>query len=233
MNSLTLLPARLRHLVPLGLASCFLLGVGCQAQTGATVLPPMQVPPAQTAAPAPATPPPPPAPRCESLAEGCKADESTRVEISQNGVFCTPPSGWTFEKLPDHARTVEPTGVAEVAFTIADSESEADVVKSVEKLAAQMGLEGIKSDRLKKRLKKPQSTLDGNGGTIELWEITGSVQGGAKPKLKDKGAGTALLALARVATERLVVVLGFVVEPDEQGQAGKIMQSVQSLSVTK
>jgi hypothetical protein len=193
----------------------------------------MEMPPEQPAAPPAAAPAPPPEPRCESLAEGCKADESTRIEISESGVFCTPPPGWTFEKHPDHSRTVEPTGVAEVAFTVADSESEADVLKSVEKLAAAMGLEGIKSDRLKKRLKKPQSTLEGNGGSIELWEITGSVQGGAKPKLKDKGAGTALLALARVATERLVVVLGFVVEPDDQGQAAKIMQSVQSLSVTK
>jgi hypothetical protein len=141
--------------------------------------------------------------------------------------------GWAFEKLPDHARTVEATGVAEVAFTVAESESEADVIASVTKLAASMGLEGVKADKLKKRLKKPQSTLEGKGGAIELWEITGSSQGGAKPKLKDKGTGTALLALARVATERLVVVLGFVVEPDDQGQAAKIMQSVQSLSVTK
>jgi hypothetical protein len=91
----------------------------------------------------------------------------------------------------------------------------------------------VKGDRLKKRLKKPQSTIDANGGTIDLWEITASSQGGIKPKLKDKGAGTALLALGRVATERLVVGLGFVVEPDEHGQAAKIMQSVQSLSVSK
>jgi hypothetical protein len=192
-------------------------------------MPAEPTPAATSAAPAP----PPPPPRCESLAEGCKADETTRAEIAGSGVFCTPPAGWSFEKLPDHTRTVEAAGVAEVAFRVADSESEADVITSVEKLAASMGLEGIKADKLKKRLKKPQSTLEGNGGAIELWEITGNLQGGTKPKLKDKGTGTALLALAHVATERLVVVLGFVVEPDDQGQAGKIMQSVQSLSVTK
>lgn len=159
------------------------------------------------------------------------ADEATRAEIAESGVFCTPPVGWTYEKPATHTRALEATGTAQVAFTIADSESESDVLASVGKLASTMGLENIKLDRLKKRLKKPQSSLEGNGGPIDLWEITGPLQGGPKPKLPEKGTGTALLALARVATERLVVGLGFVVDSDEQGQALKIMEAVQSLSV--
>ncbi len=120
-----------------------------------------------------------------------------------------------------------------MAFRVADSESEADVIASVEKLAANMGLEGIKADKLKKRLKKPQSTLEGNGGAIELWEITGNLQGGTKAQAQGQGHRNGA-PRARACRDRgLVVVLGFVVEPDDQGQAGKIMQSVQSLSVTK
>ncbi|HVJ18648.1 MAG TPA: hypothetical protein VM686_24675 [Polyangiaceae bacterium] len=120
---------------------------------------------------------------------------------------------------------------AVLGLVVVPEQSPAEVLAATEKLSGALELEGVKVTKLKKRLKKAQQTLQGPNGEIDLWEITADTQGGTTPSLKGKGKGTALLARARVATEREVVVLGFVVEPDEKGQAALIMKAVESLKV--
>ncbi|HEV8244616.1 MAG TPA: hypothetical protein VGP93_02480 [Polyangiaceae bacterium] len=203
---------------------------------GACRRPPPQAPPPSpppaTVAAAPTPAPAPPPPSCEGPNDDCKADATTRIQVADSGVAYSPPPGWKYLKAADYSRAEHAEGMASVGVTLANSESDDDVLAAVELLSKQLAIEHVSFDRLKKRLKKPQETLDSENGAIELWEINAGTQGGKSPEVKSR-KGTALLALARVATERTMIALGFVVEPDDQGQAGLIMKSVQSLSVSK
>lgn len=215
----------------LGAATAFALllnTAACRRQTAPPPQPPPPPPPAKVE-----EPPPPPPPKCESSEENCIADESTRVEITDSGIAYAPPPGWVYVKASDHARASESSGAAVVGFAISEADDRDAILSSIEKLSGALSLKNVRLDRLKTRLKKPQQKLELDGGHIELWEINKRTQGGKAAELAEKGKGTALLALAHVATERVVVVLGFVVEPDEQGQAAHIMKSVQSLAVSQ
>jgi hypothetical protein len=206
------------------------LALGWSACRRQNAAPPPPPPPPVASAPA-APPPPPPPPKCESPEEQCTAEDSTRVEIGDSGIDYAPPLGWRYVKGLDHSRALESQGAAVVGFAVVPEESPNEVLAAAEKLRVALELDGVKVDKLKKRLKKSQQKLQGPHGEIDLWEITAHTQGGTTPALHGKGAGTALLARARVATEREVVVLGFVVEPDDEGRAALIMKAVESLAV--
>ncbi len=219
-----------RHLLEAGLLALALGWPGCRRYAA----PPPPLPPPPRMPATAATPPPPPPPKCESPEENCTAEDSTRIEIADSGIDYAPPLGWTYVKGADHSRALEGQRVAVVGFAVVpvpEKKKTDQVLAATEKLSMALELDGLKVERLKKRLKKAQQKLNGPNGEIELWEITAGTQGGSKLELRGKGPGTALLARARIATEKEVVVLGFVVEPDEQGQAAHIMKAVESLAV--
>ena len=109
---------------------------------------------------------------------------------------------------------------------------ESSVLGALEKLAADSGIEKVKVEALKKRFKKPQFTVDANGVKVDFWEIGKGTGNGINPELRGQGAGTLLVFVAREGTERVLTGVGFVVIPEAQADAEKIMQAVQSLKGT-
>ena len=100
------------------------------------------------------------------------------------------------------------------------------------KLTKDSAIEKVKFEAFKKRLKKPQITLDANGSKVDLWEVSKATGNGANPELREQGAGTLLLFVMHVTSDRFVAGLGFVVVPEAQADAEKIMTAVQSLKGT-
>ncbi len=140
--------------------------------------------------------------------------------------------GWLYVKAENHSLAGQHEGAAVMGVLLAKSDEIDDIAEGVDQLRSALAVDGIKLDRLKKRLKKPQQELSSESGSIDLWEIGAGNQSGKAPTAGDH-KGTALLALAHIATERTMIVLGFVMEPDDQGYAGMIMKSVQSLAERK
>ncbi len=99
---------------------------------------------------------------------------------------------------------------------------------ALEKLATDSAIEKVNFEALKKRFKKPQISQDANGAKVDLWEVGKATGNGSNPELHAQGAGTLLVFVVHVAAERVVTGLGFVVVPDAQADAEKIMTAVQS-----
>lgn len=179
--------------------------------------------------PAPPPPPPPPAPKCEALTENCTATDSTELAIANAGTVFSPPNGWKFAKLADRSVAVGPDGKSLLTLNEIADGSEAAVLASFEQLALATAIEKVKFDALKKRLKRPQNTLDANGIKIDLWEVGKATSNGVNPELRETGAGTLLVFVAHVAEARVVTGLGFVVLPDAESDAQKVMSAVQTV----
>jgi len=187
------------------------------------------VAPPLAAAPAPPPPPPAPPPKCEALGENCTATEATLLGIGAQGASLTPPSGWKFAKLGERAIAVSAEGKSLLtAVEIADG-SESAVLESLEKLSADSAIEKVKFDALKKRLKKPQITVDANGTKVDLWEVGKATSNGVNPELRAQGTGTVLVFVARLSETRVITGLGFVVVPEAEADAEKIMVAVRTL----
>lgn len=198
-----------------------LTGFGCQPK------PVVVAPVAST--PAPPPPPPPPPPKCEALSENCTATESTLLAVGGAGTAFTPPSGWKFAKLADRSVAVGPDGKSLLTLSEISSGNESALLESFEKLTLAAAIEKVKFDALKKRLKKPQNSLDANGVKIDLWEVGKATSNGVNPELRETGAGTLLVFVAHVAETRIVTGLGFVVLPDAEADAQKVMSAIQTV----
>jgi hypothetical protein len=185
-------------------------------------------PPAPVAAPAPAPPPPPP-PKCETLSESCTASDGTALPVGDDGVSIQPPAGWKYAKLSDRSVAVSPEGKSLITAVAISTGTEASVLESLQKLTLAAGIEKVKFDALKKRFKKPQITVDANGTPVDLWEISKSTSNGANPELRETGVGTLLVFVARLAPDRVITGLGFVVVPEAEADAETVMHAVQTL----
>lgn len=193
------------------------------AWTGAAA--PTAAPPPPPAPP-PAPPPPPPPPKCEDLAENCSAGADTKLRVGDSGAWFTPPEGWHYAKTAEGSIAVNPDGTA--LIILAPSPDPSDLAPALELIVAQRGVKGLKLDKLKRRLKKPQQSLPAGEGSVDLWEVDKSQQGEAL-SLGDKGNGTLLVLVGKPAPDRTLIGFGFVVESVAEAEAPKIMQSVQTL----
>jgi hypothetical protein len=214
----------------LGLTVCLLASSACNypkppaAWTGQQ---PVAVAPVPTVAPAPPPPPPPPPPpKCEDLAENCSAGPETKLLVGDSGAWFTPPEGWHYARTTEGSITVNPDGTA--MMILAPSPDPSDIAPAVEAMVGQRGVKGLKVDKLKRRLKKPQQTLPAGVGSVDLWEVDKSQQGESL-SLADKGNGTLLVLVGKPAPEHTLFGIGFVVESVGEAEAPKIMQSVQTL----
>jgi hypothetical protein len=223
-----------RRLLP-ALASVFLLSSALGAcnypkppaawtgQPAAPALPPPPPPPAPVVA---AAPPPPPPPKCEDLAEKCAAKADTQLLVGDSGAWFTPPEGWHYARTTGGSIVVHPDGTAMIILT--PSPDPSDIAPAIEALVTERGVHGLKVDKLKRRLKKPQQTLPAGAGTVDLWEVEKSQQGEAL-SLTDKGPGTLLVLVGKPAPEHTLIGIGFVTEAVAENEAPKIMQAVQTL----
>ncbi|HEY6077190.1 MAG TPA: hypothetical protein VIW29_00210 [Polyangiaceae bacterium] len=175
---------------------------------------------------APPPPPPPPPPKCQALSENCSAGADTKLTVGDLGAWFTPPQGWHYARGTSESITVHPDGTAMII--LAPSPDPSDIAPAIEAMAAQHGITGLKVEKLKRRLKKPQQSLPAASGTVDLWEVDKAQQGQALV-LADKGKGTLLVLVARPAPEHTLIGLGFVVETVAEAEAPSIMQSVQTL----
>lgn len=212
------------------LGLCVFASVGCNypkppvAWTGAEPAP-VSPPPALVAAPPPAPAPPPP-PRCEDLAENCSAGAGARLPVGPNGAWFTPPEGWRYARAASGSVAVHPNGTALIVLTTSADSS--DIAPTIEAIVAERGVKGLKLDKLKRRLKKPQQTLPAGDGSVDLWEVDKSQQGESL-SLLDEGSGTLLVLVGKPTPEHTLVGIAFVVEAVAETEAPKIMASVQTL----
>ena len=182
-----------------------------------------------TAPPAPPPPPPPPPPKCEALEENCTATEDTLLDVGPQGAVLTPPSGWKYAKLADRSVAISAEGKSIITATEIADGSDAAVLASLEQLVTAAQIEKVKFEALKKRFKKPQITVDAKDAKVDLWEVSKATSNGGNPELHEQGAGTLLVFVARLAENRVVTGLGFVVAPDAEADAAKVMAAVQSV----
>lgn len=192
-----------------------------RAEPVATVAP--LPPPKPLVAP---TPPPPPPPKCEDLAENCSAGPETKLLVGDSGAWFTPPEGWHYARTADGSVAVHPDGTA--MMVLMPSPDPSDIAPAVEMIVSQRGVKGLKVDKLKRRLKKPQVTLPAGDGSVDLWEVDKSQQGESL-SLTDKGKGTLLVLVGKPDADHSLIGIGFVVESAAESEAPKIMQSVQTL----
>ena len=186
--------------------------------------PPPPPPPPPPAATTP--PPPPPPPKCEDLAENCSAGADTKLLVGDSGAWFTPPEGWHYAKTAEGSIAVHPDGTA--MMILMPSPDPSDIAPAIEATITQRGVTGLKADKLKKRLKKPQTSLPAGEGTVDLWEVDKSTQG-APLQLGDKGNGTLLVLVGKPSPDHTLIGIGFVVEASAETEAPKIMQAVQTL----
>jgi hypothetical protein len=163
------------------------------------------------------------------LSENCTANETTALGIGEQGATIQPPSGWKFAKQSDRSVAISPEGKSLLAAVEIPSGAEPAVLESLEKLTLAMAIENVKFDALKRRFKKPQITVDANGTPVDLWEISKSTSNGANPELRETGVGTLLVFVAHLAPDRVITGLGFVVVPEAEADAEKVMHAVQTL----
>jgi hypothetical protein len=216
----------------LALATSFLLTSACnypkppaawsgRVEPVATVAPPPPPKPSVALAP-----PPPPPPKCEDLAENCSAGAETKLLVGDSGAWFTPPEGWHYARTAEGSVAVHPDGTA--MMVLMPSPNPSDTAPAVEMIVAQRGVKGLKVDKLKRRLKKPQVTLPAGTGSVDLWEVDKSQQGESL-SLTDKGNGTLLVLVGKPDPDHSLIGIGFVVESVGETEAPKIMQSVQTL----
>ncbi len=163
------------------------------------------------------------------MSENCTATEGTTLAIGEQGASIQPPSGWKFAKQSDRSVAVSAEGKSLLAAVEIANGTEPAVLESLEKLTLAMAIEKVKFDALKKRFKKPQITVDANGTPVDLWEISKATSNGANPELRETGVGTLLVFVAHLAPDRVITGLGFVVVPEAEADAEKVMHAVQSL----
>jgi hypothetical protein len=194
---------------------------------------PAAAPPAVTAAPAPAPPPPPPPPpKCEALSENCVATDAISLAIGAQGASIKPPSGWKYAKESERSIAVGADGKSLLSAVEIASAEEPAILESLQKLTLGAGIEKVKFEALKKRLKKPQITVDASGTPVDLWEVSKSTSNGTNPELREQGVGTLLVFVAKLAQNRVVTGLAFVVVPEAEGDAEKVMAAVKTLKGT-
>lgn len=210
--------------------ACLLLAVvtlpACQHKPPVVVAPPPATPP-----PSPPPPPPPP-PKCEALSEDCVATDAIVLGIGAQGTSIKPPSGWKYAKESERSVAVGADGKAVLSAVELPSADEPSILDCLQKQALAAGIEKVKFEALKKRLKKPQITVDASGTPVALWEVSKSTSNGSSPELREQGVGTLLVFVAKFAANRVVTGLGFVVVPDAESDAQKVMQAVQTLKAT-
>jgi hypothetical protein len=166
------------------------------------------------------------------LSENCTATDGTRLGIGEQGSTLVPPTGWKYAKLSDRSVALSPDGTSVLAALEVPSSDEAAVLAALTKLSSDSAIEKVKFNALKKRLKKPQISLDANGAKVDLWEVSKATGNGRNPELHEQGAGTLLVFVVHIAAERAVTGLGFVIVPDALGDAEKIMAAVTSVKGT-
>ena len=167
-----------------------------------------------------------------ALTENCTVTDGTVLGIGEHGSSIVPPSGWKFARLSDRSVAVSPEGKSILAALEIPDGDEATVLAALVKVTGDSAIEKVKFEALKKRLKKPQITLDAQGSKVDLWEVSKATGNGSNPELHEQGAGTLLVFVVHVAAERLIVGLGFVVVPEAQTDAEKVMTAVQSVKGT-
>ena len=171
-------------------------------------------------------PPPPPPPKCESLSEKCAGSADSRATITSTGASFHPPPGWLYAK-EEKVTIAQSTGEdGFVVFAGADADGPDAVLPVVTHLAERLGLSDVKTQSLKTRWKKPQSTLDAGGTPVRLWEVAKEYQG-VDPKLKDK-PGAALVVVATVGG-KVIVGLCFVPKSNDAANVPLMMDAVKSL----
>jgi hypothetical protein len=126
----------------------------------------------------------------------------------------------------DGSIAVHPDGTA--MMVLMPSPDPSDVAPAVEMIVSQRGVKGLKVEKLKRRLKKPQQTLPAGSGSVDLWEVE-KAQQGESLSLGDKGNGTLLVLVGKPDPDHSLIGIGFVVESVAETEAPKIMQSVQTL----
>src|SRR6185369_5853970 len=192
-----------KPVVSLGLTVLLLLAFACNypkppaawsgaAQPTAAATLAQAPPPPPPAAP----PPPPPPPKCEDLAENCSAGPETKLLVGDSGAWFTPPEGWHYARSPEGSIAVHPDGTA--MMILMPSPDPNDMAPAVEAMVSQRGVKGLKVDKLKRRLKKPQQSLPAGEGSVDLWEVDKAQQGEAL-SLGDKGTGTLLVLVGKPA----------------------------------
>ena len=164
-----------------------------------------------------------------ALTENCTATDATLLGIGEHGSTIVPPLGWKFAKLDDRSLALGPEGKSVLTAMEVAARDEGTVLTSLTKLIGDSAIEKVKFGALKKRLKKPQFTLDANGSKVDLWEVSKATGNGRSPELHEQGPGTLLVFVVHVAADRFVTGLGFVVVPEAQADAEKIMTAVQSV----
>ncbi len=149
------------------------------------------------------------------------------LAVGERGSSIAPPSGWKFAKQSDRSVAVGLDGKSLITALEIASGADVDVLDAVQKLITASTIDKVKIDALKRRLKKPQ-TVEAGSIPVELWEIS-KATAGVNPELPGQGSGTLLVFVARFAADRIVVGLGFVVLPDAEADAEKVLHAVQSL----
>lgn len=157
------------------------------------------------------------------------ASESTALEVGAQGATLTPPSGWKFARLPDRSLAVSQEGKSLLAATEIGESSESAILASLEQLTLASDVLKVKFEALKKRFKKPQITVEAKDAKVDLWEVSKATSNGGDPELTGQGAGTLLVFVSRLSETRVVTGLGFVVTPEAEADAAKVMAAVQSL----
>jgi hypothetical protein len=149
--------------------------------------------------------------------------------IGDQGASIQPPVDWKFAKQSDRSVAVGSAGKSLITAVEITAGTDAAVIESLEKLTAASAIDKVKFEALKRRLKKPQITVDASGTPVELWEISKLTSNGVSPELQGQGSGTVLVFIARLAPDRVITGLGFVVVPDAEADAEKVMHAVQTL----
>jgi hypothetical protein len=151
------------------------------------------------------------------------------VSIGAQGASIKAPSGWKYAKESERSVAVGADGKSVLSAVEIGSADEPAILDSLEKQALAAGIEKVKFEALKKRLKKPQISVEASGTPVQLWEVSKATSNGANPELREQGVGTLLVFVAKFTPTRVVTGLGFVVIPDAESDAEKVMQAVQTL----
>jgi hypothetical protein len=163
------------------------------------------------------------------LQESCVATDAIALLVGAKGASIKPPSGWKYAKEAERSVAIGAEGKSLLSAVEIASTDEPAILASLEQQTLAAGIEKVKFETLKKRFKKPQITVDASGTPVDLWEVGKATSNGNNPELREQGAGTLLVFVAKIAPDRVVTGLGFVVVPDAEADAAKVMQAVQSL----
>lgn len=158
--------------------------------------------------------------------------DAIALAIGAQGSTIRPPSGWKYAKESERSVAVSPEGKSVLSVVEIASADEPAILESLEKQTLAAGIEKVKFEALKKRFKKPQITVQAGTVPVDLWEISKATSNGVNPELREQGVGTLLVFVAKLAPNRVVTGLGFVVVPEAEGDAEKVMQAVQTLKGT-